>query len=93
MNHDSIVKYTTNRDGQILRPHKMPKIYNPEKKVGDKLTKLSKIDFSMECFTAYFLRFFTKTPQNLTFSWTAGYSPSSPSISGIFLKFLNFLRS
>ena len=54
--------------------------------VGDKLTKLSKIGFSMECFTADFLQFFNKKRQNLAFGWMAGYSESNPSISGIFLK-------
>ena len=68
-------------------------VYNLEQRVGDKLTKLSKIHFSMECFTADFLGFFTKKRQNLVFGWTAGYSPSNPSNSGIFLKFPNFLRS
>ena len=60
---------------------------NLVQKAGDKFTKLSKIGFSMERFTAYFLRFFTKKDQNLAFGWTAGYLPSNPSISGIFLKF------
>ena len=50
------------------------------------MTKLSKIGFSMECFIADFLRFFTKKRQNLAFGWTAGYSPSNQSISGIFLS-------
>ena len=65
--------------------------YNLGQKVGDKLMKLSKIGFPMECFTADFLRFFTKKRQNLAVGWTAEYSPSNPSISGIFLKFPNFL--
>ena len=47
----------------------------------------------MECFTADFLWFFNKKRQNLVFGWTAGYSPSNQNISGIFLKFPNFLRS
>ena len=68
-------------------------IYNLGQKIGDKFTKFSKIGFSMECFTAGFLQLFTKKLQNLAFGWTAGYSPSNPSISGIFLKFPNFLRS
>ena len=34
--------------------------YNLGQKVGDELTKLSKIGSSMECFTAYFYNFFTK---------------------------------
>ena len=55
-------------------------------------TKLSKIGFSMECFTADFLYFFAKKGQNLAFGWMAGYSPSNPSISEIFLKFTNFLK-
>ena len=58
-----------------------------------KFTKLSKIWFSMKCFTGDFLRFFTKKHQNLALAWQAEYSPSNPSISGIFLKFPNFLRS
>ena len=55
--------------------------------------KLSKIGFSMECFTADSLRFFTKARQNLAFGWTAGYSPSNSNIPGIVLKVPNFLRS
>ena len=58
-----------------------------------KFTKLSKIGFSMEYFTANLLQFFTEKRQNLAFGWTAGQSPSNPSIVGIFLKFPNFLRS
>ena len=49
--------------------------------------------FSMECFTADFLPFFTKKRQTFAFGWTAGYSPANPSISKIFWKFPNFLRS
>ena len=44
----------------------------------------------MECFTGDFLLFLPR--QNLAFGWSAGYSPSNPSISEIFLKFPNFLR-
>ena len=65
--------------------------YNLGQKVRAKLTKLSKIGFSMECFTADFLLFFTKNFQNLDFGWTTGYLPSNPSISGSFRKFPNFL--
>ena len=72
---------------------KFQKNYNVGQKVGDKFTKLSKIDFSMECFTVDFLQFFAKKRQNLALGWTAGSSPSNPSISGIFLKFSNSLRS
>ena len=39
-----------------------------------------------------FLRFFTEICQKLSFWWPAGYLPSNLSISGIFLKFPNFLR-
>ena len=67
--------------------------YDLGQKVGDKFMKLSKKGFSMDCFTTDFSRFFTKKRQNLALGWTAGYSPSNPSISGIFLKFPNFLRS
>ena len=55
--------------------------------------KLRKIGFSMKCFTADFLQFFIEKRQNLAFGWTSEYSQSNPSISGIFLKFQNFLRS
>ena len=57
-------------------------------KVGDKFTKFSKIGFSMKCFKADFLQFFTEKRQNLASAWTAGYSPSNRSVSEIFLKFL-----
>ena len=68
-------------------------MYNLGQKVGAKLTKLSQIGSSMECFTGDFLRFFTQNCQNLAFGWAAGYLPSNPSISGFFWKFSNFLRS
>ena len=57
----------------------------------DKLTKLSKICFSRECFTADFSQFF-KCP-SFSFTWLAGYLPSIQSISGLFLKYPDFLRS
>ena len=47
----------------------------------------------MDCFTADVLLYFTEKRQNLALGWAAGYSPSKPSISGIFLQFTNFLRS
>ena len=64
--------------------------YNLGQKVGEIFTKLGKICFSMECFRGDFLQFFTKKRHNLAFGCTAGYWPSYPSISGIFLKFPNF---
>ena len=66
---------------------------NLGQKVVDKFIKLSKIGFSMKCFTADILQLFTEQRQNLAFRWPVEYSPSNPSISGIFLKFPNFLRS
>ena len=71
----------------------MKAVNNLGQKVGDKLTKLRKVGFSMECFAADILQFFTQKCQNLAFGRTAGYSPSNPSISAIFWKFSNFLRS
>ena len=71
----------------------MRKMYNLGQKVRHKLMKLNKIGFSMECFKADFLPFFTKKSQNLALGWTAAYSLSNPRISGIFWKFPNFLRS
>ena len=47
--------------------------YNLTQGVVDNLAKLSKIYFSVECFTA--------------FGWSTGYLPSNSSISGIFLSF------
>ena len=35
--------------------------YNHGQDITDKLTKLSKIDFSMECFTADLMQFFSAT--------------------------------
>ena len=61
-------------------------LYNLEQSVADKFTKLSKTGYFMECFTADFLQFYTKKRQNLAYGSTAGYSPSNPSISRIFLK-------
>ena len=52
--------------------------YSLEQKVRDKFTKLSKIGFSMECFTVDILQFLNKKRQNFTFGWTAGYSPLNP---------------
>ena len=60
--------------------------YNLAQKAWDKFTKLGKIGIFMKCFTADYLQFFTKKRQNLAFGWTAGYLPSNPSISGIFLR-------
>ena len=51
--------------------------YNIEQRVIDNLTKLSKIDFSLKCFTV--------ACQNLAFRWLAEYVPSNLSLSGIFL--------
>ena len=67
--------------------------YNLGLRIENKFTKFSKISFSMKCFTADFLQFFTKKLQNLAFGWTAMNSLSNLSISGIFLSFPNFLRS
>ena len=66
---------------------------NLGQKTVDKFMKLSKIGFSIRCFKADILRFFTEKRQDLAFGWPAEYSPLNPSISGIFLKFSNFLRS
>ena len=45
--------------------------FNLGQRVGDKFIKLSKIGFSMDCFTAHFLRLFTERRQNLALEWTA----------------------
>ena len=43
------------------------KVYNLGQNVGDNFIKLIKIGFSIECFTADFLRFFNQNRQNLAF--------------------------
>ena len=62
-------------------------------KILDKFSKLSIIGFLWDGFTAAILRFFTEKRQNVAFRWPAGYFPSNPSLSWVFLKFSNFLRS
>ena len=75
------------RAHQCSRSNDMSNFSNLGQRVVDMFTKLSKIGFSMECFTAGFLRFFTRKGQNFTFGWLAAYSSSNTAISGIFLKF------
>ena len=60
-------------------------IRNLPQKVVDKLTKLSKIDFSMECFTADFFCEILPKASKFGFGLPAEYLPSNPSISGFFL--------
>ena len=48
---------------------------NLAQKVGDKFTKVSEIDLSMECSRADFLQFSTKKLQNLAVGWTVANSP------------------
>ena len=45
--------------------------FNLGQKFGEKFTKLSKLSFSMEFFTADFLQFLTEKRQSLAFMWTA----------------------
>ena len=47
-------------------------LYNLGQKVGDKFTKLSKIGFFMECFTADFLQFLSKNVKILLFGGRLG---------------------
>ena len=93
INYDKITNYLIKRQGERYIIMRNIKGYNLGQKVGDKLTKLSKTAFSMECFTAAALEFFIKKRQNLAFGWTARYLPSNPSISGICLKFPHFVIS
>ena len=69
------------------------RVYSLGQKVLCKFTKLSKIGFSMECFTAGFLQFFISKHQNLVLGLQAEYSSPNSSLSGILLKFPNLLRS
>ena len=57
------------------------------------IDKIKQNRFFYGMFYSWFFAIFTKKRKNLALGWTAGYSPSNLSISGIFLKFPNFLRS
>ena len=46
--------------------------YNLEQKIGGKFTKLCKIGFSMECFTADLLQFFCQKTSKFCF-WVDGW--------------------
>ena len=70
-----MTKYTVFSLQILQNSQKTPKIL--DKKLEDKFTNLSKIGFSMECFTADFLKIFTKKHQKLAFGWTAYYYLSS----------------
>ena len=67
-------------------------MYNFEQNIVDKLTKLSQTGFSKEVLQRIFRSFLAQL-SNVPFRWPAGHWPSIPSISGIFLKFSNFLKS
>ena len=54
--------------------------------------KLKKQEF-LKCFTGGFLQIFAIKSQDSAFRWLVGYSSSTPSISGIYLNFPNFLSS
>ena len=63
-------------------------MYNPGQNIVDRITKVSKKGFSVECFTADFSQF-----SSSTVGWPAGYLPLIPSILWIIMRFPNFLRS
>ena len=58
--------------------------------IVDKLMKLSKVDFSIECFTVDFLQFSRPTVKIYFLGWS-GCSPSVLSISWIYLIFTKFI--
>ena len=62
-------------------------------KVWKQIHKIKQNRFFYGMFYSWFFAIFTKKRQNLVLGWMDGYSPWNPSISGIFLKFPNFLRS
>ena len=66
-------------------------VYNLLQKIVDKFTNSSKKGFFCRMVYSWFFAIFLHKCQNLPISWPAGYSPSNPSISGIFIKFANFL--
>ena len=59
--------------------------YNLGKGVTDKFTNLSKIGFSIECFTADFLPFFTKKRQKVVLGCTCHQIQAFPEFSSNFL--------
>ena len=56
-----------------------------DQKVADKFTNLSKIDFSIECFTADFWWDITKDVNSKVSFWVVGRVLANPGISGISL--------
>ena len=68
-------------------------IYNPGQNIVDKSTKLSKIGFSMKWFTVDFSQFYNTTVEICLLCGRLNTFLSIPSVSGISLKFPNFLRS
>lgn len=69
------------------------KSYNLGQILEEKLTKLSKVDFLLECFSVDLFSIFWHNSQNLSFGLPVGQSFPVPTISGILLKLLNLLRS
>ena len=65
--------------------HPLHRRYNLGKGVRDKFTNLSKIGFSIECFTADFLRFFTKKRQKVALGCTCHQIQAFPEFSSNFL--------
>ena len=61
---------------------------NLGQKVAEILTKLNKIGFFMECFTADLLQFFTKKCQNLAFGWMVGTCHQIQAFQGFSENFL-----
>ena len=71
----------------------MKTMNNIGQKVGRQIHEIKQNRFFYGMFYNWFFAIVYQKRQNLALGWTAGYSPSNPSISGIFLKFHNFLRS
>ena len=74
---------------KIINKSKYEK-FNLRQNIVDKSKKLINISVSMECFTADFSQFCIRTIK--IGGWMSTFE-SMPSISGILLKFLIFLRS
>ena len=86
----SILNFSKKVKSKLSRPSSKYQSVSPEnleQKLENKITKLRKIGFSIQDFTANILQLLTKKLQNLIFGSTAVYSQSNTSISGIFLIF------
>ena len=85
------LKRTFENNSQVIRSIKfVPQSWT---KGWRQIDKIKQNRFFYGMVYSWFFAIFYQKCQNLSFGWATGYSPSNPSIWGIFWKFPNFLRS